>query len=162
MSKDDVRSTDALEQLRTDPPIENVVNESVSFKLNQKKVSVEVPCIVIAATDGLFGYLYTPGFLEFLVLDCLSKAQTMHEFTSILLKEASTFAADDISFVVAFLGFGTEIEKVRIAFRTRYERLKVLYRPLLDKPVDEDSEPLIESIWNIERPSFNWFIGDGK
>lgn len=162
VSKDDVRSTDALEQLRTDPPIENVVNESVSFKLNQRKVSVEVPCIVIAATDGLFGYLYTPGYLEFLVLDCLSKAQTMHEFTSILLKEASTFAADDISFVIAFLGFGTDIEKVRIAFRARYERLKVLYRPLLDKPVDEDSEPLIESIWNIEKPSFNWFIGDDK
>ena len=96
------------------------------------------------------------------MLDCLSKAQTLHEFTSILMKEASTFAADDISFVIAFLGFGTDIEKVRIAFRARYERLKVLYRPLLDKPVDEDSEPLIESIWNIERPSFNCFIGDDK
>jgi serine/threonine protein phosphatase PrpC len=160
VSKDDVRSTDALEQLRTDPPIDNVVNESVPFKLNQKKVSVEVPCIVIAATDGLFGYLYTPGYLEFLVLDCLSKAQTMPEFTSILLKEASTFAADDISFVVAFLGFGTDLEKVRLSFRARYERLKVLYQPLLGKPLDEDSEPLIESIWNIEKHSFNWFTGE--
>ena len=52
------------------------------------------------------------------------------------------------------------IEKVRIAFRARYERLKVLYRPLLDKPLDEDSETLIESIWNIEKHSFNWFTGE--
>jgi len=160
ITKDDVIPTDALEQLRTDPPIVNVVNESVPFRLNHKKVSVELPCLIITATDGLYGYIYTPGYLEFLILDCLYRSKTVREFSDLLLKETSSLASDDVSFAIAFLGFGADLEKVRNMFRQRYENLKHLYQSFSDKPSIEDAESLIDTIWKTEQMSFNRYLGE--
>jgi serine/threonine protein phosphatase PrpC len=160
ITKDDVIPTDALEQLRTDPPIVNVVNESVPFRLNHKKISVELPCLIITATDGLYGYIYTPGYLEFLILDCLYRSKTVRDFSDLLLKEASSIASDDVSFAIAFLGFGADLEKVRYMFRQRYENLKQLYQSFSDNPSIEDSESLIDTIWKTEQRSFNRYVGE--
>jgi len=160
ITKDDVVSDDALEQLRTDPPIVNVVNESVPFRLNNRKVDVELPCLFIAATDGLYGYIYTPGYLEFLILDCLYRSKTVLEFSDLLLKESSLLASDDVSFAIAFIGFGADIEKVRYTFQERYKKLKDLYRLFADKPSIEGSESLIDTIWKTEQRSFNRFLGE--
>ena len=160
ITKDDVIPTDALEQLRTDPPIVNVVNESVPFRLNHKKVSVELPCLIITATDGLYGYIYTPGYLEFLILDCLFRSKTVREFSDLLLKETSSLASDDVSFAIAFLGFGADLEKVRNMFRQRYANLKHLYQSFSDNPSIEDAESLIDTIWKTEQMSFNWYLGE--
>jgi hypothetical protein len=160
ITKDDVVSDDALEQLRTDPPIVNVVNESVPFRLNNKKVDVELPCLFIAATDGLYGYIYTPGYLEFLILDCLYRSKTVLEFSDLLLKESSLLASDDVSFAIAFIGFGADIEKVRYTFQERYRKLKDLYQLFADKPSIEGSESLIDTIWKTEQRSFNRFLGE--
>ena len=160
ITKDDVIPTDALDQLRTDPPIVNVVNESVPFRLNHKKVSVELPCLIITATDGLYGYIYTPGYLEFLILDCLFRSKTVREFSDLLLKETSSLASDDVSFAIAFLGFGADLEKVRNMFRQRYANLKHLYQSFSDNPSIEDAESLIDTIWKTEQMSFNWYLGE--
>lgn len=160
ITKDDVIPTDALEQLRTDPPIVNVVNESVPFRLNHKKVSVELPCLVITATDGLYGYIYTPGYLEYLILNCLYRSKTVSEFSDLLLMESSSLASDDVSFAIAFLGFGADLEKVRNIFRQRYENLKHLYQSFLDNPSIEGSESLIDTIWKTEQRSFNRYLGE--
>jgi hypothetical protein len=121
---------------------------------------VELPCLFIAATDGLYGYIYTPGYLEFLILDCLYRSKTVLEFSDLLLKESSLLASDDVSFAIAFIGFGADIEKVRYTFQERYRKLKDLYQLFADKPSIEGSESLIDTIWKTEQRSFNRFLGE--
>ena len=111
-------------------------------------------------TDGLYGYIYTPGYLEFLILDCLYRSKTVREFSDLLLKETSSLASDDVSFAIAFLGFGADLEKVRNMFRQRYANLKHLYQSFSDNPSIEDAESLIDTIWKTEQMSFNWYLGE--
>lgn len=155
LTKDDVIPIDALEQLRTDPPMNNVVNNSVNFELRHEELKEIGPFILLAATDGVFGYLPTPGFLEYLFLICLNEPRTK-PFAEVFLSRLMKYAADDISFTAVFVGFENALDGAKAEFSRRFRELKERYK-VLDRmsAAGEDLDSQIEHLWKIEAPSYN-------
>jgi Protein phosphatase 2C len=72
---DDLKSGgDAMRNLHDDAPMSNLLSADGNFTVNFSHLSVQAPVVVIAATDGCFGYLSTPAHFEALLLDAMRTA----------------------------------------------------------------------------------------
>ena len=159
LTSDHVRVRDPLEQLRSDPPIENVVNCSTDFYLEQFDYRTREPFVLLLATDGVFGYLPTPGYLELGLLESLRAGDAFpQEFSSF----CSRFAADDVSAAVLVSGFNSIDELVRafeprrLLLTERYSHLETLLRDGSD--VHDEANRL----WELERTHYLSLRGDSR
>ena len=159
LTSDHVRVRDPLEQLRSDPPIENVVNCSTDFYLEQFDYRTREPFVLLLATDGVFGYLPTPGYLELGLLESLRAGDAFpQEFSSF----CSRFAADDVSAAVLVSGFDSNSELVR-AFEPRRQLLAERYSHL--ETLLEDGSDLHDEanrLWELERIHYLSLQGDSR
>lgn len=158
VTRDDVGPEDAFDQLKFDPPTTNVVNGSGPFDVHRLSVTVEAPCIVIAATDGLFGYLPTPGSLELLVLDELNLSVDIASFARSMCRRVEEIAADDVSFVVAMIGFGDRLVDVQRQFSARHRFLKDRYGGRTPEDLFEMDDDERESLWRTESATYNQLL----
>ena len=151
LTSDHVRIHDPLEQLRSDPPIDNVVNCSTDFYLEQFDYHISEPFVLLLATDGVFGYLPTPGYLEFGLLESFKDGD---DFAEQFSKFCSRFAADDVSAAVLVSGFSSNEELVR-AFEPRRQLLTERYL-LLETLLEDGSDVHDEAnrLWELERPHY--------
>ena len=153
ITSDDVAESDPLEQLRGDSRLLNALDASKSFKVNENRVSVSSPALLIVATDGLFHYLPTPGSLEYLLLRTLrdSETRTAADLTEI----ARAAANDDISLAVIALGF-SRFSDIRLAFRNRESELGAAgYSQLLSMAQgDEATVMRANQVWERERSRY--------
>jgi len=159
LTSDHVRIHDPLEQLRSDPPIENVVNCSTDFYLEQFDYRVREPFVLLLATDGVFGYLPTPGYLEFGLLEGLMAGD---DFTEQFSRFCSRFAADDVSAAVLVSGFTSKDEFVR-GFGDRLRLLRERYshlETLLEAGSDVHDEA--DRLWELERSHYLSLRGDSR
>lgn len=153
LTRDHVRVSDQLEQLQSDPPIENVVNGSKDFFLEEFSTTVNSPFILLLATDGVFGYLPTPGFLEFGLLEAISASGS--KFAETFADFCTFYAADDVSAVIIVRGFKDEVD-LKTQFAPRLAQLREMYAPLLAMVSGNDDSKLeVEKLWEIERHSYN-------
>ena len=157
LTSDHVRNRDPLDQLRSDPPIENVVNCSTDFFIDKFAKTIKGPFVLLLATDGVFGYLPTPGYLEFGVLESLMAGD---DFAEQFSKFCSRFAADDVCAAVLASGFGSH-GAVEEAFRARLQLLRDRYTKLegllkSNSDVNEEAHRL----WQIERTGYLLLRGD--
>ena len=74
--------------------------------------------MAICATDGVFGYVQTPGEVEFHVLDTLEAASDLRDWSR-LLQRVLGYTADDATLVLSAVGFGS-FRQLRAAFPTAY------------------------------------------
>ncbi len=158
VTRDDVGPEDAFDQLRLDPPTTNVVNGSGPFDVHRLSVTVEAPCIVIAATDGLFGYLPTPGSLELLVLDELNLSVDIASFARSMCKRVEEIAADDVSFVIAMIGFGGRLVDAQRQFAVRHRLLKDRYGGRTPEDLFEMDDDERERLWRTESATYNQLL----
>jgi len=137
--------------LRSDPPIDNVVNCSTDFYLEQFDYHISEPFVLLLATDGVFGYLPTPGYLEFGLLESFKDGD---DFAEQFSKFCSRFAADDVSAAVLVSGFSSNEELVR-AFEPRRQLLTERYL-LLETLLEDGSDVHDEAnrLWELERPHY--------
>lgn len=152
MTRDHVKTDDPLEQLRSDPPIENVVNISTDFYLDEFSTNVKGPFLLLLATDGVFGYLPTPGYLELGLIESLidSKVGVAEHFA----KFCNNYAADDVSAVLLTKGFADDAE-LKNLFSPRLDLLRKRYACLSSMAVDDPGRNAeIERLWVIERTSY--------
>jgi hypothetical protein len=155
LSRDDVSITDPLEQLRQDPPMNNVVSASVGFTLREHTATLTGPCLVVCATDGVCGYVNSPGEVELLVLRALSKSISGREpFEKMLFQEFGSVAKDDASAVLVAVGFRDE-DDLNARFSDRLRRLEERYS-VLDRDLNTDERSAaIDSVWNAEAPLYS-------
>lgn len=108
LTEDDVRSRgDALANIREDSPMTNVVNASSPFQLNVRTIEeLPTPFVLLAATDGCFGYLPTPWHFEHLLLDALADAKDGERWKLEIEKRIAQVAGDDVSMGIALVGVG--------------------------------------------------------
>jgi len=157
ITRDHVRESDQLEQLRSDPPIENVVNHSKDFYLEETIQEVSGSFVLLLATDGVFGYLPTPGFLELGLLESLSSRspEVAHKFATF----CTTYAADDVSAVILVSGFQDDRD-VTDSFRVRLASLRNQYSQILTMtPDDPNWNTEVERLWSLERPTYQRLLG---
>jgi serine/threonine protein phosphatase PrpC len=161
LTSDHVRGDDQLEQLRSDPPIENVVNHSMDFTIVESVATVAGPFVLLLATDGVFGYLPSPGFLELGLLEALcgpngAVAENLADF-------CTKYAADDVSAVMLVSGFKSAAE-IADQFTGRLKTLQERYSRIRSMNSNDDEwNAEVEHLWELEKPTYRrllWSAGD--
>ncbi|WP_395572428.1 serine/threonine protein phosphatase [Streptomyces sp. BK79] len=118
LTRDHTREADALELLRTDPPMTNLVCADREFTVDSRRLTYPLPCVLVAATDGFFGYVHTPADFESLLLRTMREAHTGDEWADRVRREVQGYTADDASLAVVALGYhGFEDLRARFAHR---------------------------------------------
>lgn len=154
ITKDDVDLADPLEQLRQDPPMNNVVSASVDFSIREHQVELSGPCLVIAATDGICGYVRSPGEVELIVLQALKTAHFEKKpFSETLFDSFTQLANDDASCVITSIGF-EDLSSVNKAFENRLNLLEDRYSSLQVQNDDSDLSVKIDEIWSQEKTDY--------
>ncbi|MFF0478168.1 serine/threonine protein phosphatase [Streptomyces sp. NPDC004284] len=123
LTRDHTRESDALELLRTDPPMTNVVCADREFTVDTQYIaSFALPCVLVAATDGYFGYVHTPADFEYLLLSTLRRANDEYEWGDLLRREVVAYTGDDTSLALLAIGHQS-FEHMRALYERRFADL---------------------------------------
>jgi serine/threonine protein phosphatase PrpC len=126
LTRDHTRESDALELLRSDPPMTNLVCADREFEIDGRRLTYPLPCVLVTATDGFFGYVHTPADFEALLLRTLREAGTADEWADRIRCEVQACTADDASLAVVALGY-RGFGDLRAQFAARLEDLTNRY-----------------------------------
>ncbi|MGW1975734.1 serine/threonine protein phosphatase [Streptomyces sp. NPDC001889] len=123
LTRDHTRESDALELLRSDPPMTNLVGADRPFTVaSQLQQGFELPCVLVTATDGWFGYVNTPADFERVLLGTLADARSAREWAARLRTEVTGYTGDDATLVVTALGY-RDFDALREDFAGRRREL---------------------------------------
>ena len=131
---DDTAVRDAMRNLREDAPMTNVASASQPFILHERDLKIPAPAVLIAATDGCFGYLPSPMDFERLLLETMLCSNSMAEWKRRLDAAIARVSGDDYTLVAYLHGFKGFIEMKR-ALRSRLEYMKAHYPPTASENV---------------------------
>lgn len=119
LNVDDVAGGDAFSNLYDDPPMTNVISLGGGFRLNNRTMPLYGKRVLIAATDGCFGYLRSPMEFELLLLDTLMEAQSVDEWQNKIEAVIDEVAGDDQTLLGLVYGF-RDFDELKDEFRLRY------------------------------------------
>lgn len=122
LTRDHTQESDALELLRSDPPMTNLVCADRDFDIDTHHLVLELPCVLIAATDGFFGFVHTPADFEYLLLRTLQQAGDAAEWARLLQRDVESFTGDDASLALLALGY-PDFAELRSRFAPRLRQL---------------------------------------
>jgi serine/threonine protein phosphatase PrpC len=109
LSTDDLRdSGDAMANLHHDSVVSNAVSADTDFQVSYRRAELQAPFLVVAATDGCFGYLQTPMHFEHLVLKALPGARSAEAWSRAVQAEIAAVTGDDAAMSV--MGVGADLE----------------------------------------------------
>ncbi|MEV5874858.1 serine/threonine protein phosphatase [Streptomyces sp. NPDC052101] len=126
LTRDHTRESDALELLRTDPPMTNLVCADRDFAIDGQRLFQPFPCVLVSATDGFFGYVHTPADFENLLLSTLHEAGTVEEWADLIRRAVQACTADDASLALVALGYHG-FKHLREQFAPRLDELTARY-----------------------------------
>ena len=136
LTVDDIRDHgDAMANLREDSVVSNALSADTEFTIHHRQVELTAPFLVIAATDGCFGYLPSPMHFEHLVLAALRDAPDTDAWSTAVQAAVSAVSGDDAA--MATLGFGADQDGFRTLFARRTAELERRWITPLD---DLDTE----------------------
>ncbi|WP_251092473.1 protein phosphatase 2C domain-containing protein [Streptomyces sp. Caat 7-52] len=138
LTRDHTRESDALELLRTDPPMTNLVCADREFEVDSQRLTYPLPCVLVTATDGFFGYVHTPADFEALLLRTMHRAGTVGEWADLIRREVQSYTADDASLAVVALGY-RGFDDLRAKFAGRLEQLTDRYVRTRPRGLDRHS-----------------------
>jgi serine/threonine protein phosphatase PrpC len=153
LTRDHTEEQDALEQLRQDPPMENILNSSNDWRLHSARVRLPRQCLLVCATDGFFGYVEAPHLFEQLLLESLEAVTRQEELSGELERAVRSYTGDDASLAVVAFGF-EDFGEMRDGFR---DRLHTLHREFDPPPREVDQETYRawqEASWRRYRPAY--------
>ncbi|MEE1772745.1 serine/threonine protein phosphatase [Streptomyces sp. JV185] len=120
LTRDHTEESDALELLRSDPPMTNVICADRGFFVEERDFKFPLPCVLVTATDGFFGYVHTPADFENTLLSTLQNASSEAEWADLIRREVQAYTADDASLGLVALGF-KDFSQLRSRFSARQE-----------------------------------------
>lgn len=132
VSVDDLRGEDAMSDLYNSAPMTNVISAKQPIKLNYSAYTLTKPGILLAATDGCFGYLRSPMEFEYLLLNTLMQSKSPHQWHQIISHEIESIAGDDQSMAVAAFSYGS-FTRMQQALSPRYNTLKIIVQGFDDE-----------------------------
>jgi serine/threonine protein phosphatase PrpC len=156
LTRDDTELTDAMQQLVQDPPMTNMVSADRPFELNRWRGRAGLPCLLICATDGFFGYVDTPARFEHMLWSTLLTAQDLAHWGGLLIETVGSYTGDDASLVLVALGL-RGFDELRVRFRCRAEDLRQEHADPMDGIRPGDQPELVaarERSWRRYRPIY--------
>jgi hypothetical protein len=107
LTVDDIRDHgDAMANLRQDSVVSNAMSADTEFVVHHRQVELTAPFLVVAATDGCFGYVPTPMHFEHLLLTALREASSTDGWSRSVQSAVSAVTGDDAALSV--LGIGAD------------------------------------------------------
>lgn len=127
LTQDDlVSGADAMENIFYDSPMSNVICADRPFTLNERRLQITEPYILLAATDGFYGAFPSPMDFEHFLLRTLFQADNPGMWQDNMRAELDPIAIDDDRAVI--LGSGWEsFSAMRDSFRQRLDHLETTY-----------------------------------
>lgn len=123
LTVDDIRDRgDAMANLREDSVVSNAMSADTEFVVHHRQVELTAPFLVIAATDGCFGYLPSPMHFEQLVLAALRDAPDTDGWSAAVRAAVGAVTGDDAA--MATLGVGADHDGFRTLFAQRTAELE--------------------------------------
>lgn len=110
---DDVNAEDGdpFSPINMDLAMNNAISQEREFRINksfvQMSLSSESPFLLIAATDGCFGYYKNPIEFEAMLRNCLTKAENAKEYLG-KIQEAIIDNIQQDDFSISIVGFGSD------------------------------------------------------
>lgn len=118
---DDLKTNaDAMENLIADALMSNCVSASANFVLHERRLQLPPRCVVLAATDGCFGYVRTPLHFEYLLLSTMQQARGWHEWNESLAAEIVQITGDDSTLSATVIGW-PDFASCRDAYASRFD-----------------------------------------
>jgi serine/threonine protein phosphatase PrpC len=170
LTVDDIRDHgDAMANLRDDSVVSNAMSADTDFVVQHRQVDLTAPFLVVAATDGCFGYLPSPMHFEHLVLAALRDAPDTHGWSSAVQAAVSAVTGDDAA--MATLGVGADQDGFQTLFARRTAELERRWiTPLddLDTELREQERKLAEvraarrerqaQLWAAYKPGYEEYL----
>lgn len=123
LTVDDIRDHgDAMANLREDSVVSNAMSADTDFVVHHRQVELTAPFLVLAATDGCFGYLPSPMHFEHLLLTALREAPDTAGWSASVQRTISAVTGDDAA--MAVLGIGADLAGFQRLFAERTARLE--------------------------------------
>jgi serine/threonine protein phosphatase PrpC len=146
LTVDDIRDRgDAMANLREDSVVSNAMSADTDFVVHHRQLDLTAPFVVLAATDGCFGYLPSPMHFEHLVLAALRGVPDTDSWSARVQAAISAVTGDDAA--MATLGVGADHDGFRTLFAQRTAELERQWiTPLddLDRELQEQERKLGE------------------
>lgn len=150
VTEDDIDGNgDALENLRNDASLTNVLSADGNFELCGLYYEMALPVVLITATDGCFEYLQSPMHFEYMLLSTMTEASSYIDWKKRIDKILSTCAADDYSIVIGCFGFPS-FKGMQNYFAARQNQMKDQFI----EPLSNDYNALIDSLWQQYKPQY--------
>ncbi len=147
LTDDDSRGNpDPLESLRAGAPMSNLISASSPFEIRAREVRVPLPCAVICASDGVFGFLRSPMDFEYVLLDSLRRASSFSVFEEALKQAVVRVTGDDSTCLVSFYGFDS-LARAQQLLRPRYLHVASLIRMLDNAGSEAEISEVMAKIW---------------
>ncbi|SCK53135.1 Serine/threonine protein phosphatase PrpC [Streptomyces sp. SceaMP-e96] len=108
LTRDHADDPDVLSQLVQDPQMTNMVSADREFFVQRQPYGrIPLPCVLLCATDGFFGYVQTPGDFEHVLLNTLCRSTDLDDWAARLTSTVASYTGDDASLALVALGFRT-------------------------------------------------------
>jgi len=138
LTTDDIRdASDAMANLRQDSIVGNAMCADADFHVNYRKITLRSPFIVVAATDGCFGYVRTPMHFERMFLRTLQGTDDAESWSSALQAEITAITGDDAA--MSTLAVGASFEGFKSLLEDRTDKLEERFTVPLDQ-LDQEIE----------------------
>jgi hypothetical protein len=136
LTTDDIKDRgDAMANLREDSVVNNAMAADTDFVVHHHRVELTAPFLVLAATDGCFGYLPSPMHFEYLVLAALRDAPDADAWSAAVQAAITAVTGDDAA--MAALGVGADHEQFQHLFAERVTKLETAWVRPLDALADD-------------------------
>ena len=151
LTKDDIRGNlDSLESLRKSPPMSNLLSADKPYKVSIRQVTLNEPCFIMCATDGVFGYVKTPMHFELMLLRALLSSHTVVGFEKTFTEDIKRITADDSTCLLAFYGWNN-FNKIKEGLVRRYDYLESIVQRIDSAVTLSEFESRANEAWNIYR-----------
>lgn len=127
-----------MANLSQDSVVSNAMSADTDFMVNHRRIELGTPFLLVAATDGCFGYLSSPMHFEGLLLSTLVNAPDQHSWSQDLQAHITAIGGDDAS--MAVLGIGADHQGFRSLFADRAAALQTRWVRPLDQLATEIRE----------------------
>jgi len=167
LSRDDSDIDDVLQVLIADQPMTNVVSASGDFRIHERSIEVEPPCVLLCATDGFFNYVGSPALFEYHLWDCLlpsagrADPDGLRVWGQLLADRVRSYTADDASLALTALGY-KGLNPLRRDVQRRHDYLRSEHYALLEGlDPDRDRERFVQArqeSWRRYRPGYTRYL----
>lgn len=155
---DDTNQPDPLEGLYDDGTLTNMICGDRQFVLNHYTVNMKPPFMVIATTDGCFGYVSTPMEFEGMILHTMLESDNVSEWEDNLRKLIASYAGDDHTMCLASFGYG-DFASIQKNFSQRYGELRKKYLETIWSTPWEDRDTR-RKLWSEYKSNYLKYIKD--